>query len=43
MDRTELDKKEARQGETSGRMRKVLFASIAGAVVVLGALFLISG
>lgn len=40
-DRIELEKEQARQGETSGRMRKVLMISTALAIG-LGAVVLIS-
>jgi len=35
-----LPSEDARQGETSGHMRIVLAVSFAGAVIVLGALFI---
>lgn len=43
MKNTEIKPKDARQGETSGRMRIVLIASTAGAAVVLAALFVFAG
>lgn len=43
MDKDEISAEEARQGEKSGRMRIVLAVSLAGAVIALGAVFVVAG